>query len=59
MEIQPAYAPDVKIAGAALGGLAPNATHTTGIFPRLSSKGTIANFLKQSTRLTDGRCSSR
>ena len=44
MEIQPAYAPDVKIAGAALGGLAPNATHTTGIFPRLSSGGTIAEF---------------
>ena len=30
-EIQPSYAPDVKIAGVALGGLAPNATHITGI----------------------------
>jgi Secretory lipase len=29
-ELQPSYAPDVNIAGAALGGIIPNLTHQIG-----------------------------
>jgi hypothetical protein len=38
-EIHPSYAPDVKIAGAAFGGLAPNGTYTTGNSPIYFSIG--------------------